>query len=178
MGAKERIAKVALAEVPEDGAILIDAGSTTARLAELLPTDRELTVVTNSLAIAAALSSYSNLKLMMVGGRLERNSQATVDDWTLRVLWDIFVDVAFIGTKGISVARGLSTSDHAIATVKRAMVKCARRTILLADHTKIDNEQPVVFASLTDIDTVITDSEVDPVVAKEIATAGPQVVSA
>src|SRR4029453_13936787 len=45
---KERIAKAALAEVPEEGAIILDAGTTTARLAQLLPADRELTVVVNS----------------------------------------------------------------------------------------------------------------------------------
>ncbi|HEY0451689.1 D-beta-D-heptose 1-phosphate adenosyltransferase [Actinophytocola sp.] len=178
MGAKERIAEAALAEVPEDGAILIDAGTTTGLLAQILPTDRELTVVTNSLAIASALSSWTNLTLMMVGGRLQRHSLAAVDEWSLRVLWNIYVDVAFVGTMGLSVARGLTTSDEALATVKRAMIACARRTVLLADHTKIDNNQPAAFGELADLDIVITDSGVDPIAAKEIATAGPQVIAA
>jgi len=178
MSAKERIAKAALAEVPDDGAILIDAGTTTTQFAETLPKDRELTVVTNSLSIAAKLSSWPNLTVMMVGGRLQPDSLAAVDDWSLRVLCDIFVDVAFMGTSGLSVTRGLTTSDESRATVKRAMIACARRTIVLADHTKIDNDQPITFGALTDIDTVITDAHVDQVAAKEIATAGPQVVVA
>jgi DeoR family fructose operon transcriptional repressor len=178
MGAKERIAEAAVAEVPKDGAILIDAGTTTNLLAEVLPTDRELTVVTNSLTIASTLSSWTNVTLMMVGGRLQRHSLAAVDDWSLRVLWNIYVEVAFVGAKGISVAHGLTTSDEALATVKRAMIACARRTVLLADHTKIDNDQPAVFGALADIDIFITDTGVDPIAAKEIGSAGPQVVAA
>src|SRR6266567_8038640 len=67
---KDRIAKAALAEVPAEGAILLDAGSTTGRLADALPVDRELTVVTHSLTIAMALSARPNLTLMLLGGRL------------------------------------------------------------------------------------------------------------
>jgi DeoR family fructose operon transcriptional repressor len=178
MDAKERIAKAALAEVPDDGAILIDAGTTTARFAETLPDDRELTVVTTSLSIAATLSLWPNLTVMMVGGRLQRDSLVAVDDRPLRVLCDILVDVAFMGTEGLSVARGLTTSDKSRATVKRAMMRSARRTIVLADHTKIDNDQQITFGSLTEVDTVITDSDVDPVTAKEITTAGPHVIVA
>jgi DeoR family transcriptional regulator, fructose operon transcriptional repressor len=178
MGAKERIAKAALAEIPDDGAILIDAGTTTALFAEALPADRELTVVTTSLSIAAALSSRPNLTVMVVGGRLRPDSLAAVDDRPLRVLWDIFVDIAFMGAGGLSVARGLTTSDDSLATVKRAMIRSARRTIVLAEHTKIDNDQRITFCPLADVDTVITDRHVDPVTAKEIATAGPQVVVA
>ena len=62
---KERIAKAALAELPDEGAILLDAGSTTGRLAEQLPADRELTVVTNSLSIALTLTPRTNINLML-----------------------------------------------------------------------------------------------------------------
>src|SRR3978361_1190701 len=65
----ERAAKAALAEVPEQGAILLDAGTTTGRLAEILPTERELTVVTNSVPIVMTLSHRANLTLLLLGGR-------------------------------------------------------------------------------------------------------------
>src|SRR5690349_17911115 len=67
---KERIAKVALAEVPEEGAIILDAGTTTARLAQLLPADRELTVVVNSPVIATTLGTRANLNVLLLGGRV------------------------------------------------------------------------------------------------------------
>ena len=55
-GEKERIAKAALDELPDGGAVILDAGTTTVRLAELLPTDRELTVVTHALPVAMVLA--------------------------------------------------------------------------------------------------------------------------
>src|SRR6476469_3848116 len=77
---KERIAKVALAEVPDEGAIILDAGTTTARLARLLPADRELTVVVNSPVIATTLGVRPNLNVLLLGGRVRGKTLATVDD--------------------------------------------------------------------------------------------------
>ncbi|MEV4753230.1 DeoR/GlpR family DNA-binding transcription regulator, partial [Streptosporangium sp. NPDC049248] len=67
---KERIAKAALAELPEDGAIIIDAGTTTGRLVQALPVDRELTVIVNSPPLATALATRANLTVFMLGGRV------------------------------------------------------------------------------------------------------------
>lgn len=175
---KDRIAKAALAEVPQEGAILLDAGSTTARLADALPIDRELTVVTHSLTIAMALSARPNLNLMLVGGRLRGRTLASVDDWALRALRDTFVEVAFMATNGISVERGLTTPDMAEAAVKRAAIASAQRTVLLADHTKVGNDCFARFADVADIDTFITDVGIDAQVANDFGASGPRVVKA
>jgi DeoR family fructose operon transcriptional repressor len=175
---KDRIAKAALAEVPAEGAIMLDAGSTTARLADALPIDRELTVVTHSLTIAMALSARPNLNLMLVGGRLRGRTLATVDDWAMRALHDTFVEVAFMATNGISIERGLTTPDMAEAAVKRAAIASAQRTVLLADHTKVGNDCFARFADVADIDTFITDAAIDSRVADDFAAAGPRVVRA
>jgi DeoR family fructose operon transcriptional repressor len=175
---KERIAKAALAEVPEQGAILLDAGTTTGRLAEILPTERELTVVTNSVPIVMTLSHRANLTLLLLGGRVRRTTLAAVDAWALAALADTYVDVAFIGTNGISVERGLTTPDPAEAAVKRAMLAASRRGVVVADHSKIGADRLARFGSLEDIDMFITDSGADPLVADERAAAGPRVVLA
>jgi DeoR family fructose operon transcriptional repressor len=175
---KERIAKAALAEVPDEGAIILDAGTTTARLAAALPADRELTVVVNSPVIATALGTRSNLNVLVVGGRVRGRTLATVDDWALRPLADIYVDVAFLGTNGCSVERGLTTPDPAEAAVKRAMIAAARRTVLLADHTKIGNDYFARFGTLDDLDLIITDSGLDGELGTEIEAAGVRVVRA
>jgi DeoR family fructose operon transcriptional repressor len=175
---KDRIAHAALAEVPAEGAILLDAGSTTARLAEVLPTDRELTVVTHSLTIAMTLSARPNVNLMLVGGRLRGRTLATVDAWAIQALRDTFVEVAFVATNGVSVERGLSTPDTAEATVKKAAIASAQRTVLLADHTKVGNDCFARFADVADIDTFITDTGIDSRVADDFTAAGPRVVRA
>lgn len=169
---KERIAKAALAELPDEGAILLDAGSTTGRLAEQLPTDRELTVVTNSLSIALTLTSRTNINLMLLGGRLRTRTQASVDAWALRALAESYVDVAFMATNGVSVERGLTTPDPAEAEVKRAMIASSRRAVLLADHTTVGNDHFARFAAVEDLDLVITDNGLADGLADELEATG------
>jgi DeoR family transcriptional regulator, fructose operon transcriptional repressor len=175
---KERIAKVALAEVPREGAIILDAGTTTARLAQALPADRELTVVVNSPAIASILGPRTNLKVLLLGGRVRGKTLATVDDWALRPLADLYVDVAFIGTNGLSVERGLTTPDPAEAAVKRAMIAASRRTIVLADHTKIGNDYLSRFGQLSDVDLLITDSGLNDDLVSDVEAEGVRVIRA
>ncbi len=175
---KERIAKAALAELPHEGAIILDAGTTTARLAQRLPSDRKLTVLVNSPVLATALAAHSNLTVLILGGRVRGRTMATVDDWALRPLKDLYVDVAFLGTNGVSVERGLTTPDVAEASVKRAMITAARRTVLLADHTKIGNNYFARFGALAELDTLITDSDIDEELAAEMTAAGVRVVRA
>ena len=175
---KERIAKAALAELPDDGAIVIDAGTTTGRLAEALPADRELTVVVNSPPLATVLAARPNLPVVMLGGRVRGRTLATVDDGALQPLARLNVDVAFIATNGCSAQRGLTTPDPAEAAVKRAMIAAARRTVLLADHTKVGDVHFAAFAALSDIDVMITDTGLDDRLVAEIRAAGPEVIRA
>lgn len=175
---KERIAKAALAELPEDGAIILDAGTTTSRLAHALPADRELTVVVNSPVIATLLGTRGNLNVLLLGGRLRGKTLATVDDWALRPLADMYVDVAFLGTNGCSVERGLTTPDTAEAAVKRAMIHAARRCVVLADHTKVGNDYLARFGELSEVDTLVTDTGLDDGLAEDIEANGVRVVRA
>ena len=175
---KERIARMALAELPDEGSILLDAGTTTARLADALPTDRELVVLTNALPIAMSLSVRPNITVLMVGGKVRGRTQAAVDAWALQALADSYVDVAFIGANGISPERGLTTPDTTESAVKRAMIRAARRTVVLADHTKVGQDHLSRFAALDEIDTLITDSGLDAQVADELRAQGPRVLLA
>src|SRR3990172_6258933 len=72
---KERIARLSLAELPDEGTILLDAGTTTARLADALPADRELVVLTNALPIAMALSVRPNITALLIGGKVRGRTQ-------------------------------------------------------------------------------------------------------
>jgi DeoR family fructose operon transcriptional repressor len=175
---KARIAEAALEELPVEGAVLLDAGTTTARLAEVLPTDRELTVVTNAIPIAMTLSARPNITVLTIGGRVRGRTLATVDSWALRVLADTYVDVAFLGTNGVSVERGLTTPDVAEATVKAAALNAARRVVVLADRTKVGNDCFARFGELDDVDTLISDDGLDVGLAADLQAAGPRVVLA
>lgn len=175
---KERIAKAALPHLPDEGTVLIDAGTTTLRLAARLPRDHELTIVTNSLGIATLVAECPNLSLYLLGGRVRGRTLAAVGSWVTDSLKDVFVDVAFIGTNGLSAQRGLTTPDQSEAAAKRAMINAARRSVVLTDHTKIGVDHFARFADLADIAAVITDDGLDPETAAEIEALGPEVVLA
>lgn len=175
---KERIAKAALAELEGCLTILLDAGTTTARLAQTLPTDREITVVTNSLSIASILATRPNVIVRLLGGRVRGTTMATVDDWMTDTLATLTVDVAFVGTNGFSPERGLTTPDPAEAAAKRAMIAAARRTVVLADAAKYGTDQFTRFARLDQVDALVTDTDLDDDAAAAIEAAGPRVVRA
>jgi DeoR family transcriptional regulator, fructose operon transcriptional repressor len=172
---KVRIAKAALAHLPDRGTVLIDAGSTTAQLVEVFPGDRELTVYTNTLPLALQLLTRPLLTVYTLGGRVRTTTYAEVDDWAARALSEINVDVAFLGANGISVDRGLTTPDPSEAAIKRRMLSCAHRRILLADHSKIGAISGVRYGSVDDIDLLITDDRLDKSHLGELSTAGLEV---
>jgi DeoR family fructose operon transcriptional repressor len=175
---KRRIAARALDQLPSGGSIILDSGTTTRAVAELLPPDLDLTVLTNSLSAASVLATHPGVSLYLLGGRVRGQTGAAVGDWTVRALTDVVVDVAFIGTNGFSVARGLTTPDQSEALVKRAMVASARTAIVLSDSSKAGDAHLHRFAELGDIDILITDTDLDDDVAAEIRAAGPDVVTA
>jgi DeoR family fructose operon transcriptional repressor len=158
--------------------VLLDAGTTTARIAAQLPTDRELVVVTNSVPIAARLAAMPSVSLQLLGGRVRGLTQAAVGELTLRVLDTLRVDIAFIGTNAISVRHGLSTPDGDEAAVKRAMVLAANYVVVAADSSKIGREDFVSFAPISRVDTLITDCEISAGDREQLTENGVEVVVA
>lgn len=157
---KQRIAQEALAELPPDGAIFIDSGSTTSILAEYLPDNAQLTVFTNSLSVVTALFNKHRLTCHLVGGRTRKLSQATVGPWAIGRIAEVKVDVAFVGTNAISFERGLSAPDVDEAASKAAMIRSGQRTVLLADHSKFGQESMVFYSGLDELDVVITGDQI------------------
>jgi DeoR family fructose operon transcriptional repressor len=176
---KDAIAAAAVDFFPiSGGSVLLDAGTTTARIAAHLPTDRELVVVTNSVPIAARLAGVPSVTLQLLGGRVRGLTQAAVGEQVLRYLDTLRVDMAFIGTNAISVRHGLSTPDGEEAAVKRAMVQCANYVVVAADSSKIGREEFVSFAPLSSVDTLLTDSEIGDADREELTRNGVEVVTA
>jgi DeoR family transcriptional regulator, fructose operon transcriptional repressor len=176
---KDAIARAAIEFFPiSGGTALLDAGTTTARVAAVVPHDRELTIVTNSVPIAARLASIPSVSLQLLGGRVRGLTQAAVGEQTLRILDTLHVDVAFIGTNGISVRHGLSTPDSEEAAVKRAMVSSAGYVVVVADSSKVGREDFVSFAPIDKVDVLVTDSEISAEAKDQLTDRGVEVVVA
>jgi DeoR family fructose operon transcriptional repressor len=176
---KERIARAAVTLLPEGGCtLLLDAGSTTARLAALLPTSERWTVITHAVPIGALLAPLPHVELHLLPGRVRTATQAAVGHATVAAIGELRADLAFVGTNGISVQHGLSTPDPEEAATKRAIIGSAQRAVALCDATKVGQERTVRFAALEDIDVLVTDDSITAADAKSFEAAGLEVVRA
>jgi len=175
---KARMARLAAGLLPREGTVLLDAGTSTARIAAALPEDSRLTVVTNALPIATQLATRPHLTVHLVGGRVRGRTLASVDAWALETLGRLTVDVAVVGTNGISTRQGLTTPDVSEAGVKSAMVAAGRRVVVLADSSKYGSDQLTRFAALSEVDVLVSDTGLDDEACAAIVREGPEVMLA
>ena len=176
---KDLIAKAAVALLPGvGGSLVLDAGTTTGRLAALLPGDRRLVVATHSVPIAARLVGTAGLTVHVAGGQVRGTTQAAVGPETVRTYSDLRVDVAFVGTNALTCGHGLSTPNAEEAAVKRALVAAGRQVVVLADSTKLGQEDLVRFATVEQVDVLVTDDGIADDDARQIGDAGVEVVVA
>ncbi len=166
------------------GSIALDAGTTCAAVAaelarwEPATPGATLTVVTNSVPIAAVLQHSAHVELHLLGGRVRGVTSAAVGTATVEQIAGLRPDVAFVGTNGLSAGFGLSTPDEYEAGVKGAYVLAARRSVVLADAAKHGVEALMRFARLDEIDTLVTDQEPPADLAVALADADVEVVVA
>jgi DeoR family fructose operon transcriptional repressor len=176
---KTRIGAAACRFIPSDGgSLVIDAGTTTIQAAARLPRDRGLTVFTNSLSVASVVADHPGADLHFLGGRIRGITQAAVGPAPLAELADLRVDVAMIGTNGLTEHHGLSTPDIEEAAVKSAMIAAAQRVVVLADSTKVGREDLRSFSDIASVDVLITDDGIDPAFSARLSALGVEVVIA
>ena len=178
--AKARIARAALAALdPHEGAaLLIDSGTTTGAFARLLPEHLDLTVLTNSVLIAAALAARPGCRVHIIGGLVRGLTQAAVGPEALAQLAPLRADIAVMGSNGLTARHGLSTPDPDEAAVKRAMVASAHRVVALVDASKIGQEHLVSFADADDVDLLVTDATITGHLAARLTDSGTEVIPA
>lgn len=179
-GAKSAIGQRALEALGAGfrGSVYFDAGTTTAAVAGQLATrlgGGSVEVVTHALTLAQTLSAVPQAALTLVGGRVRGITGAAVGADTVRAVEGLRPDVAFVGTNGVSGGFGLSTPDPDEAAVKRAIVRSARRVVVVADSDKLGRELLVSFAPLTQVDVLVTDSAPDAPLATALADADVEV---
>jgi DeoR family fructose operon transcriptional repressor len=153
---KRSIAEAAAALINDGDTIFLDGGSTLLELTRLLKSRQDLTVVTNSLRAAVELSGLGP-NLIMTGGHLRRRSQTMVGGLSQTVLNELYVDKAFMGTIGITVEEGLTTTNGDEAFTKKLAMSRAKEVILLADSSKIGKVAFANTGQVTEIDRLITD---------------------
>jgi DeoR family transcriptional regulator, fructose operon transcriptional repressor len=175
-GEKHRIARAAVGLVKPGSSIFLDGGSTILAMAPLLREMTDLTVVTNSLRVAAELAG-GGPTLIVVGGELRRRSQTMVGPLTEPILSALHVDIAFVGTIGMDLETGLTTTDPREAFTKRLILRRAQQIVLLADSSKSGKTSFVRFGSPDEAHVFITDSRVPKGLLQALRRKGVRVIT-
>ncbi|MFC4563353.1 DeoR/GlpR family DNA-binding transcription regulator [Nocardiopsis mangrovi] len=154
---KRQIAAFAAGLVRDDDVVLLDAGSTTTFIAERLAGRSGPTVVTTGLGPMTALHDAEGIELIVVGGRVRRRRGSMVGDYARGVLDRITADIAFIGADGYVPGRGVNCPGPELAAVKELQMRSARRTVVVADSSKVGRTEFAHWAVVPGPHELVTD---------------------
>jgi DeoR family glycerol-3-phosphate regulon repressor len=155
---KQRIAALVAAQIPEGATIFIDIGTTMEAVAEALLNHRRLTVVTNHLTVATILNRRRDFQVILAGGVLKHNDQATTGEATREFLEKFRVGYGIFGIGGVSEDGDLLDFDFRDIGVSAMAMKISRKRLVALDHSKFASDAIVRVAHLRDVDMIFTDA--------------------
>jgi DeoR/GlpR family transcriptional regulator of sugar metabolism len=155
---KRAVAIVALGYIKDGDTIILDAGTSTLALAQLLK-EHAMSVFVITCSVPAALElSSGGYDILLLGGVVRNKSLALLGRETLTILERYRADKAFLGSSGFTAKRGHSTPNPDDAQIKEAIMRAADETYVLVDSSKYGHDCLTSFARLRDVDLTITDS--------------------
>lgn len=163
---KQRIAELAAAMVAPGMAVGLSAGSTTWYLARQLLEIPDVTVVTNSLAVAdlfeeARDATKEGTSVVLTGG-IRTPGRALVGPVAVRSLGYLHFDLTFLSVHGVHPEAGLTTPNILEAETSRALAAAGERTVVLADHTKWPTVSLTTIIDLDEVNVLVTDTGLPP----------------
>jgi DeoR family transcriptional regulator, aga operon transcriptional repressor len=135
---KQKIAAAAVKMVEEGQCVILDSGTTTTAIAHGLKRFSRLTVITNAVNIAAELAG-TDFEVILVGGTLRKNSFSLVGPLAEDNLEEMHADILFLGVDGFDLEVGITTPNFLESRVNRAMVKAARKVVVVCDSSKFNH---------------------------------------
>ena len=157
---KIRIGQAAAGLVQDGQTIILGGGSTVAEVARCL-FNRPIQIITNSIPVAQVFWECRQTEVTLTGGYLYPRLGIQFGPICERMLHSISADVAIMGIRGITEA-GLSDSSALVVESIRAMIKCAHRVVIVADHTKFGRNAMIHVADLAELDQIVSDRDLAP----------------
>ncbi|MCF7817392.1 MAG: DeoR/GlpR family DNA-binding transcription regulator [Kiritimatiellales bacterium] len=176
--AKRAIAAAASELIKPGHRIILDNGTTTLELAMILRDYRDITVVTPSLAVAAALQFSEGIETILLGGALRRGRPELTGIVTETILDMFSVDIAFQGSDGVGLDGSLYTEDPRVSQVDRRIRTRAAKTYVLADSSKIGKTALIAHGRLKDTEALITDSNLSKANRRALEKTGAKIIIA
>jgi DeoR family transcriptional regulator, fructose operon transcriptional repressor len=175
---KRRIARAASQLISDGETLLINGGSTTRLFAAELSSRRNLTIVTNNFTVPTTLAAECVRDVYVLGGQYKGDAQVTIGPVGFVSAGSITVDSAVIGIGGITVQEGLTTTVLEEASVILGMINASRRTIVLADASKLGHSTFAQIAPLERIGILVTDEEPPSELAQALKEARVELIIA
>jgi DeoR family transcriptional regulator of aga operon len=175
---KEAIGAEAAGMIFNGETVLLDTGTTVMQIARHLPKKINITVITNSVDITFRLAEYPNIRVIMPGGILRRNSLALVGEQAAESLRGFYCDKYFLSADGIDIERGMMTTNIEEASLARINIKNSKKVIALIDSSKFQSKGITTIAPLAAVDTLITDSGIPAEMLEKIKGLGVYVIIA
>jgi DeoR/GlpR family transcriptional regulator of sugar metabolism len=173
---KRALALAALTLISEASTVFLDSGSTNLALASEMPPNRALTIATNSVSIASALLERKNLKVIVLGGEVDRETGAAIGLTAIREAERLSFDLCFLGACAVSVSLGIGAFQMADAEFKRILIARSHRTATLVTMDKVETRAPFQVATLAALDHVVLEAGTSEEIISFFSNAGPQVI--
>lgn len=173
--AKARIARRCAEAIPGDCSVFLNIGTSTEAVARALLHHRNLMVITNNINVANIMAANPDAAVMVAGGMLRRSDGGLTGAMTRRLVEQFKVDVAVIGCSALDEEGDLLDFDIEEVQVSQTILRQARQSFLVADHSKFLRPAPARIASLAEIDRFFTDHPLPPVLARQCDEWGTQV---
>lgn len=172
---KEAIGRLASTLVEDGDTLLLDVGTTINTFSQYLLEKRNLTVITPSLIVAAALRSGNVGRVLVTGGELQADEPYLTGSLAESALQKYYVDRAFISVGGISPEVGLTDFDENEVRLRQTMMQRAKQVIVLADSSKLGVRAFTVIGRLDEMDILVTDDEITPEMRGRIEDQGVEI---
>lgn len=175
---KEAIAKMALPLIQDGHKVFFDSSTTVYYLARLITNSQNFLVVTDTISTALELNSRTNIKVVCLGGELKKTTCSCAGLFAEQMLKSMYFNIAFLGLPNISPTGILSTSSMAELSIKRTVMEHSTSTVVLADSSKLGSPDFLQLGHLSEIDTLITDSNIPQSFVDYCITLGVKVIIA
>lgn len=160
--AKTKIARACAREIPDGASVFLNIGTSTEAVARELLRHNNLMVVTNNINVANILVANANCEIIVAGGVLRRADGGLVGNLTTNIIEQFKFDYAVIGCSAMDLDGDLLDFDFQEVNVSQTIIRQARKTFLVADHSKFQRSAPARIASLSRIHTFFTDLPLAP----------------
>jgi len=169
--AKVSIAQKAVPFLDHGRSIYVDAGSTMMCLARLIPDDH-YSILTSGVNIALELTKKSRITIYHTGGQLNHNSLSSSGPTSMSMLDFINIDIAFMAASGYTPENGFTVSNFFECELKKAVMKKAKKVIMMVDSSKFNKVLAFTFGTLADMDILISDDSLPEAVSAKARDLG------